>query len=89
MRIIIFLVLSRYRLACKCVIVFKYQYININILISPYINISLSIYQLFKYQYQLDEFHFLIPGRTTTNQTRLKQKLDSIYFLNKMFLFVY
>ena len=26
---------------------------------------------------------FLIPGITIANQARLKQKLDSIYFLNK------
>ena len=29
------------------------------------------------------ELHFLIPGITIANQARLKQKLDSIYFLNK------
>ena len=28
------------------------------------------------------ELHFLIPGVTFDNQTRLKLKLDSIYFLN-------
>ena len=29
------------------------------------------------------ELHFLIPDITTGIQARLKQKLDSIYFLNK------
>ena len=30
------------------------------------------------------ELHFVIPGITTANQARLKQKLDSIYFLDKI-----
>ena len=30
--------------------------------------------------------HILIHGITTANQARLKQKFDSIYFLNKVYL---
>ena len=33
---------------------------------------------------QLDtKLHFLIPGVTIANYARLKQKIDSIYFLNR------
>ena len=58
MRLLIFLLLRRYGLACKYGIIFQ---IKCRIPFSD----------------------FLIPNITTVNQARLKQKFDSIYFLNK------
>ena len=58
MRLLIFLLLRRYGLACKYGIIFQ---IKCRIVFSD----------------------FLIPSIATVNQARLKQKLDSMYFLNK------
>ena len=59
MRLLISLVLSRYRLACKYGRVFQKSKDT-----------------------QMQNLHFVIPLKAISNQVRLKQKLDSIYFFN-------